>query len=310
MDVNRVVTLRGASNKIRPTGDRKAFEALSYTFILLVTILCLLPFWLVIIGSFTSEAEIYQRGYSLWPHEFSLEAYKTAFKYPAKVLRAYGVTVSITVIGTMLSLLFTALCGYALQREDFKSRGFFTMFIFFTMLFGGGLVPWYLLITNYLKLKDTYLVLILTQLVNVYFVILMKNFMKTVPKALIEAAKIDGAGEFFTFFRIVLPLAKPALASIGMFTALNYWNEWRTGMLFLQNDELFPLQYYLYRLLNSMEFLKNATVPMSSEISSLSFPSESLKLAMTVIATGPIILLYPFLQKYFVKGITIGAVKG
>lgn len=295
---------------IRKTRDRKAFEILSYSFITLVTVLCLLPFWLVVVGSFTSEAEIYQHGYSLWPQEFSLEAYNTAFKYPEKVIRAYGITVSITVLGTFLSLLFTSMCGYALQREDFRSRGFFTMFVFFTMLFGGGLVPWYLLITNYLRLKDTYWIMILTQLVNVYFVILMKNFMRTVPKALVEAAKIDGAGEFYIFFRIVLPLAKPALASIGMFTALNYWNEWRTGMLFLQDSDLFPLQYYLYRLLNSVEFLKSSTVPMSSEISSLSFPSESLKLAMTVIATGPIILLYPFLQKYFVKGITIGAVKG
>ena len=295
---------------IRKTRDRKAFEILSYSFITLVTVLCLLPFWLVVVGSFTSEAEIYQHGYSLWPQEFSLEAYNTAFKYPEKVIRAYGITVSITVLGTFLSLLFTSMCGYALQREDFRSRGFFTMFVFFTMLFGGGLVPWYLLITNYLRLKDTYWIMILTQLVNVYFVILMKNFMRTVPKALVEAAKIDGAGEFYTFFRIVLPLAKPALASIGMFTALNYWNEWRTGMLFLQDSDLFPLQYYLYRLLNSVEFLKSSTVPMSSEISSLSFPSESLKLAMTVIATGPIILLYPFLQKYFAKGIALGAVKG
>jgi putative aldouronate transport system permease protein len=295
--------------RIAVSGDRRAFEIVSYTFIIIVTILCLLPFWLVIVGSFTSEAEIYQRGYTLWPQQFSLEAYKTAFKYPVKVFRAYGITVSSTALGTLLSLLMTAMCGYALQREDFKSRGFFTMFVFFTILFGGGLVPWYLLITNYLKLRDTYLVLLLTQLVNVYFVILMKNFMKTVPKALVEAAKIDGAGEFYIFFHIVLPLAKPALASIGMFTALNYWNEWRTGMLFLQNDELFPLQYYLYRLLNSVEFLKSSTLPMSSEVSSLSFPSEGLKMAMTVIATGPIILLYPFLQKYFVKGITIGAVK-
>ena len=239
-----------------------------------------------------------------------MEAYELAFRYPDRVFRAYGITVSITVIGTFLSLLITSLCGYALQREDFKSRGFFTMFVFFTMLFSGGLVPWYLLITNYLHLKDTYWVMLLTQLVNVYFIILMKNFMKTVPKALVEAAKIDGAGEFYTFFRIVLPLVKPALASIGMFVALNYWNEWRTGMLFLQDDHLFPLQYYLYRLLNSVEFLKNATTAMSSNITSMSFPSESLKLAMTVIATGPIICLYPFLQKYFVKGITIGAVKG
>lgn len=297
-------------NGVAVSADRKAFNFLAYFFIIFVTILCLLPFWLVVIGSFTAESEIFSRGYSLWPHEFSMEAYELAFKYPDRVFRAYGITVSITALGTFLSLLITSLCGYALQREDFKSRGFFTMFVFFTMLFSGGLVPWYLLITNYLHLKDTYWVMILTQLCNVYFIILMKNFMKTVPKALIEAAKIDGAGEFYTFFRIVLPLVKPALASIGMFVALNYWNEWRTGMLFLQDDTLFPLQYYLYRLLNSVEFLKNATTAMSSNISSMDFPSESLKLAMTVIATGPIILLYPFLQKYFVKGITIGAVKG
>lgn len=297
-------------NGVAISGDRKAFNILAYAFILFITVLCLLPFWLVVIGSFTAESEIFARGYSLWPHEFSLEAYDLAFKYPDRVFRAYGITVSITALGTFVSLLMTSLCGYALQRDDFKSRGFFTMFVFFTMLFSGGLVPWYLLITNYLHLKDTYWIMILTQLVNVYFIILMKNFMKTVPKALIEAAKIDGAGEFYTFFRIVLPLVKPALASIGMFTALNYWNEWRTGMLFLQEAELFPLQYYLYRLLNSVEFLKNATAEMGSNISSLTFPSESLKLAMTVIATGPIICLYPFLQKYFVKGITIGAVKG
>ena len=296
--------------KIRVTRDRKAFNIIAYTFIILVTIVCLLPFWLVIVGSFTAESEIFWRGYSLWPNEFSLEAYQLAFKRPDEVFQAYGITVSITVLGTFLSLLMTSMCGYALQREDFKSRNFFTMFIFFTMLFNGGLVPWYLLITNYLHLKDTYWVMILTTLVNVYYIILMKNFMKTVPKELIEAAKIDGAGEFYIFFRIVIPLVKPALASIGMFIALGYWNEWRTGMLFLQDKRLFPLQYYLYRLLNSVEFLKNSTMLVSAEISSLSFPSESLKLAMTVIATGPIVCLYPFLQKYFVKGITIGAVKG
>lgn len=297
-------------NGVALSGDRRAFNFLAYFSIILLTAICLLPFWLVVIGSFTSEAEIYARGYSMWPHEFSLEAYRLAFKYPDQVFRAYGITVSITALGTFVSLLMTSMCGYALQRDDFRSRNFFTMFVFFTMLFNGGLVPWYLLITNYLKLKDTYWVMILTLLVNVYFIILMKNFMKTVPKALIEAAKIDGAGEFYIFFRIVLPLVKPALASIGMFTALGYWNEWRTGMLFLQNNDLFPLQYYLYRLLNSVEFLKNATAAMGANVSNLTFPSESLKLAMTVIATGPIICLYPFLQKYFVKGITIGAVKG
>lgn len=258
MDVNRVVTLRGTSNKIRPTGDRKAFEALSYTFILLVTILCLLPFWLVIIGSFTSEAEIYQRGYSLWPHEFSLEAYKTAFKYPAKVLRAYGVTVSITVIGTMLSLLFTALCGYALQLRGLQKPWiFYDVYLLYHAVWRRtcAMVP-----------ADHQLLEAEGHLSGSDFDAACQRLFRDSHEKLHEdrskgadrGGKNRRRGEFFTFFRIVLPLAKPALASIGMFTALNYWNEWRTGMLFLQNDELFPLQYYLYRLLNSMEFLKNA----------------------------------------------------
>jgi len=298
------------ANRIRISRDRRMFNIVAYSIIIVITILCVLPFWLVIIGSVTSEKEILSNGYSLWPKQFSLEAYQTALQRPDRVLNAYGITISITVIGTFTSLLITSMCGYALSREDFRCRNYLTMFVFFTMLFSGGLVPWYLLISNYLHLKDTYLVLILTNLVNVFYIILMKNFMRTIPKALVEAAKIDGAGEFYIFFRIVLPLMKSALASIGMFVALSYWNEWRTGMLFLQDSRLFPLQYYLYRLLSNVEALKNATVPLGAEVSNLSFPGESMKLAMTVIVTGPIILLYPFLQKYFVKGITIGAVKG
>ena len=219
------------TNGVYTSKDRRAFNILAYAFIILIAVLCVLPFWLVIVGSFTSEAEIYSRGYSLIPHEFSLEAYQMAFKYPDRVLRAYGITVSITALGTFLSLLITSMCGYALQRDDFKSRGFFTMFVFFTMLFSGGLVPWYLLITNYLKLKDTYLILILTQLVNVFYVILMKNFMKTVPKALIEAAKIDGANAWQCFWRIKFPLIAPTtvyvlltsviFAAERAFTAIN-----------------------------------------------------------------------------------------
>ena len=143
-------------NGVALSGDRRAFNFLAYFSIILLTVICLLPFWLVVFGSFTSEAEIYARGYSMWPHEFSLEAYRLAFKYPDQVFRAYGITVSITALGTFVSLLMTSMCGYALQRDDFRSRNFFTMFVFFTMLFNGGLVPWYLLITNYLKLKDTY----------------------------------------------------------------------------------------------------------------------------------------------------------
>ena len=288
---------------------RKIFVAIAGAAVTLVALLCIFPFWMVVIGSLTPENEIYVRGYSLWPQTFSTEAYKLAFEDPGKILRSYLVTVGITGAGTAVSLFIVSMCGYVLQRPDFKSRNFFTMFVFFTVLFNGGLVPWYILMTNYLHLKDNYLALILPMMVNVFYLIIMKNFMRSIPGALIESAKIDGAGEFYIFLRIVLPLAKPALASIGMFIALNYWNDWRNGMLFMQDETMYPLQYYLYRLLSSLDFLKSAaasTIDLGDQV----FPSESFKLAMTVVATGPIIMLYPFVQKYFVKGITIGAVKG
>lgn len=288
---------------------RKVFTAVAGTIVVLVSLVCIFPFWMVVIGSFTPEHEIYAQGYSLWPESFSLSAYELAFEDPSKILRAYAVTVGVTAVGTILSLFLISMCGYVLQRKDFKSRNFFTMFIFFTVLFNGGLVPWYILMTNYLHLKDQFAALILPLLVNVFYLIIMKNFMRSVPSALIESAKIDGAGEFYIFIHIVLPLAKPALASIGMFTALNYWNDWRNGMLFMQEESMYPLQYYLYRLLSSLDFLKSAAAS-SVNLGNQVFPSESFKLAMTVVATGPIILLYPFVQKYFVKGITIGAVKG
>lgn len=288
---------------------RKTFVTVACVVILFISLLCIFPFWMVIVGSFTPENEIYVHGYSLWPRSFSTEAYKLAFEDPQQILRAYGVTVGITVTGTMVSLFIVSMCGYVLQRPDFKSRNFFTMFIFFTVLFNGGLVPWYILMTNYLHLKDNYLALILPLLVNVFNLIIMKNFMRSIPGALIESAKIDGAGEFYIYLRIVLPLSKPALASIGMFTALSYWNDWRNGMLFMQDSTMYPLQYYLYRLLSSLDFLKSAAAS-TVDLGDMVFPSESFKLAMTVVATGPIVLLYPFVQKYFVKGITIGAVKG
>lgn len=232
---------------------RKIFVAIAGAAVTLVALLCIFPFWMVVIGSLTPENEIYVRGYSLWPQTFSTEAYKLAFEDPGKILRSYLVTVGITGAGTAVSLFIVSMCGYVLQRPDFKSRNFFTMFVFFTVLFNGGLVPWYILMTNYLHLKDNYLALILPMMVNVFYLIIMKNFMRSIPGALIESAKIDGAGEFYIFLRIVLPLAKPALASIGMFIALNYWNDWRNGMLFMQDETMYPLQYYLYRLLSSLD---------------------------------------------------------
>ncbi len=293
--------------KIRP--DNLLFSIIGYLMIISVAILCVLPFILVVSGSFTKESAIYQYGYTLIPKVFSLEAYKLVFKSPDSILRAYGVTAFVTVVGTAIGLFLTALTGFVLSRKDFRSRNFFSFYFYFTTLFSGGLVPWYMLIYKYLNLKNNYLAMILPLLFNVFYIIIMRSFIQEIPEALSESAKIDGASEFTIFMKIILPLTKPALATIGLFIALRYWNDWYNAMLFIQSETRYPLQFFLYRLLSSLQFAKQAASMGATSII-IELPSESFKLAMTVVVTGPIIFLYPFLQKYFVKGITIGAVKG
>jgi len=285
------------------------FSAAGYTVLILVALLCLLPFIMILSGSFTTESKIVSSGFSLIPSQWSLEAYKTVFKNPTQILNGYMVTIFVTVVGTAFSLFLTAMTGYVLTKKELKTRNIFSFFFYFTTLFSGGLVPWYLLIHKYLGFSNNIFVLIVPYLLNVFYIIIMRSFMKSIPEALFESAKIDGAGEFRIFIRIALPLAGPALATIGLFIALVYWNDWYLGMLFIDNKSLYPLQLTLYNILNSIQFLKTITGNMSSTIST-QLPTESLKLAMTVVATGPIVILYPFLQRFFVKGLTIGAVKG
>lgn len=295
--------------KRRLTWDRAVFSAAGYTVLILVALLCLLPFIMILSGSFTAESKIVSSGFSLIPSQWSLEAYKTVFKNPTQILNGYMVTIFVTVVGTAFSLFLTAMTGYVLTKKELKTRNIFSFFFYFTTLFSGGLVPWYLLIHKYLGFSNNIFVLIVPYLLNVFYIIIMRSFMKSIPEALFESAKIDGAGEFRIFIRIALPLAGPALATIGLFIALVYWNDWYLGMLFIDNKSLYPLQLTLYNILNSIQFLKTITGNMSSTIST-QLPTESLKLAMTVVATGPIVILYPFLQRFFVKGLTIGAVKG
>ena len=298
---------------MKKSKDIKAFNILSYTLIALVALICLIPFLMVIIGSFTSEKEIIANGFSFFPKELSLEAYKTALKEPMAILRAYGVTASLTVIGTAIGLFIVAMTAYVLQRKDFKWRNKVSFFFYFTTLFSGGLVPWYILMVKYLGLKDSYLSLLLPPLLSVFNIIIMKSYMSGIPQALTESAKIDGAGDFTIFIKVILPLVKPALATIGMFIALGYWNDWYNSMLFINNENLYSLQYYLYKIVNNIEAYKTILAQAgggASLGSAISMPSESLKMALTIIVTGPIILVYPFIQKYFVSGVTIGAVKG
>lgn len=288
--------------------DLTLFNILGYTLVSLAAIASILPLILLISGSFTAEADISRFGYSLLPSHVSTAAYDLIFKYPADILRAYGVSILITVVGSGLGLIVTTMAAYVLNRPEFRYRNGFTFYFYFVTLFNGGLVSTYIFVIRYLHLKNSFLALILPLLVNVFYLLIMRSFMKSIPESIIESAKIEGAGEFFIFHKLVLPLAKPALATIGLFLALDYWNDWSNAMLYITDYRKFPLQYMLYSMLSSTEAMSRISTASSVPLSQM--PSQSLKLAMAVVATGPIILAYPAVQKYFVKGITVGAVKG
>ena len=296
------------SNKIKLTSSRIVFNIISYVFITLLAALCVLPFVMLISGSFSSEQAIRFNGYSILPQEFTTEAYGVIFKSPEKVLRAYGVTIFITAVGTILGLFLLTMTAYVISRQDFKYRNKISFFFYFTTLFNGGMISTYIFYIQYLHLKDNFLALILPGIMNVFYLLIMRSFVNTVPTALIESAKIDGAGEFRIFVRSVLPLLKSGLATIGRFRALGYWNDWYNAMLYMNTETKFPLQYMLYNMLQKQQALAAIASQVGIKVENL--PSNSLKLAMAVVATGPIILFYPFVQKYFVKGITIGSVKG
>lgn len=293
---------------MRTEKETLIFRTIGYAFITLLSVLGLLPFLLVLSGSITSENSIYVDGYTLIPKSISFEAYKVLFKAPEQIFSSYFITIMLTVIGTTFGLFITSMTAYVLYRKDFKYRNKFAFYFYFTTLFSGGLTPFYIMIVKTLHMKDSFLAMLLPPLLSVWYILIMRNFMKSIPDSILESAKIDGVGDFMLFIRIVIPLAKPGLATIGLFIALNYWNDWYQAMLFIENSKLYPLQYFLYRMINSGDFADN--VVAAAKVSSVSMPRESMKLAMTVVATGPIIFAYPFVQKYFVKGLTIGAVKG
>lgn len=288
--------------------DRRAFNLVSYVLLTALTLFCFVPFLLIISGSFTSQNSILVDGYRLFPKEFSLEAYQFLLKAPGDLVHAYGVTIFVTVVGTLASLLVTSMAAYVLSSQDFKYRNALSFFFYFTTVFGGGLVPWYIFNIKYLHFKNSYISLILPTLVNVTYLLILKSYMRNIPEAVFESARLDGANDWTIYSRIAMPLAKAGLATVGLFIALNYWNDWYAAMLYIDDSHMYPLQYYLNDILNKSQGMMAAAA--RAGIPAAQVPSEPVKLAMTVVATGPIVLLYPFLQKYFVKGVTIGAVKG
>jgi len=293
---------------MKMTNDKLLFNAAGYIAVTVFSVLCLLPFILVISSSLTSETYIIQNGYTLIPQDISLEAYRLALKNPAAILKSYGLTIFVTAVGTALSVFLCTMTGYVLQRKDFLWRNKISFYLFFTMLFNGGLVPWYILIVQYLHMKNTVFALFVPSLISVWNILLVKGFMRGIPYEMTESAKIDGAGDFHIFISIILPVSKPVVATIGLFTALMYWNDWFASLLFITNPDLYTLQYFLYRLAGSVQALRMVMDKAGIVVDTL--PVESMKMALTVIVTGPIIFLYPFVQRYFVKGLTIGSVKG
>ena len=242
----------------------------------------------------------------MWPSKFSLDAYRLIFK-TSTVFDAYKVTIFVTVAGTLLSLIFTAALAYALCVKSFRLRNTISMYVYFTMLFSGGLVPTYLLISKYLNLSNTVWALILPALISPWNMFLMRNFFQEIPSSVIESAKLDGASEVKILFNIILPMSKPALATIGLFYALSYWNEWYRAMLYISKEKLFPLQYLIMTINRNMDY---ANTMAGQTTIDFALPTFTVRLATTVVTIGPIIFLYPFIQKYFVKGLNVGAVKG
>ncbi len=295
-------------NKIKLDISDKILRGSGYTLATIYALLCVFPFLLIVGSSFTSEASIRAYGVQLIPKEPTVEAYKMVIR-GGTIWASYALTITLTVVGTLVGLFVIAMTGYALSRKDFPFRNGISFYIYFTSLFSAGLAPTYLLMTQTYHLKDNYLAVLLPLLMSPWLVILMKNFVKDIPYEITESGKIDGAGDMQIFVQLILPMLKPALATIGLFLALGYWNEWYQSSLYLSsNVAVKPLQYNLYEIVNKVASLKQSVAGQYVSLSDI--PTESLKMATAVLATGPIVLLYPFVQKYFIGGLTVGAVKG
>ena len=289
-------------------------EAVMNVVLALFSLCCIIPFIFVVIISFSSEESIRTIGYSFWPMAWSTDTYAYAFEKLPQIWRSFFNSVLITGIGTVLSTLICVLYSYALYRPDFKYRNFFNFFSFFVMLFGGGLVPTYIISKQVLGLSENYAALIVPLLVIPFNIIVMRTFFKSsVPLELIEAATIDGSGEYSTLFRIVLPIAKPGIATIALLNALAYWNDWFQSLLYIrQNKVLQPLQALLMELQNNVEYLNRMIGQMGTAaiMEAQRAPNQTLRMALVVMIVVPIACAYPFFQRYIVAGLTIGSVKG
>lgn len=303
-----MMELEITKNKIKASMAERIGYIILYAIAAGIALLCLYPFLQVLISSFADEVTLTREGYKLFPSKLSLDAWKTLFAND-RIGRAYILTIGITVVGTIVCVLITAMAAYALSGKKLKYRNFFNFIYYLTMLFSGGLIPYYIVVSNYLHLTDNLLVYILPFAFNVWNMFLLRNFFNEIPEEIIESAYLEGAGEWCTAFRIVLPLSLPALATVSLFTAVSFWNEWMTSLLFINNPDFYTLQYIIVQMVNSISAASDLGAS-GLPTGVLSVPSNTLRLATAIATIGPIILLYPFLQKYFVAGLRVGGVKG
>lgn len=295
------------------TSNERHFQLGLNIVMAVITIIAVLPIILLVVSSFTSNTYITQHGYSFFPAEWSLEAYAYLWTERAQIFNSYFITIIVTLIGTTVGLFITLLYGYALSIPEFPGRSFFAFYVFFTMLFNGGLVPTYIMYTRYLQVKNTIWGLIIPSLLmNAFNVILIRTYIQgNIPYSLTEAAQIDGAGRFTIFFRVVLPLAKPIVATVGLFIGVAYWNDWMNGLYYVTDTNLYSIQQLLNNMIKNIEYLsKNANSAVNISGIANGIPSATVRMAIAVIGILPILIIYPFVQKYFVRGIAIGAVKG
>lgn len=279
------------------------------TLLTIFALSCLLPFIFVIIVSFTDEKSIIEQGYSFIPKHWSMSGYEYLYHLKDQIFQSLFITLFITVVGTFFNVMFTTLYAYAISRKTFRYRRFFTMVALVTMLFSAGVIPTYIVMTTFLNLKDTVAALILPMLLSPFNIMVMRSFFKkTIPESIIESARIDGASEWRIFYQICLPLTLPGIATIALFTALAFWNDWYNALLYIQSDNLVPLQYLLMKIQSNLDYITQ-NMSAGAQVSDVSVPREATRMAIVVLSTLPIACLYPFFQRYFVKGLTIGGVK-
>ena len=285
------------------------FKAIALILTTGLSLACIIPFWLTISISLTEDTALRTHGYGLIPAEFSTEAYEYILHNGQQIIRSYGVTIFITVFGTILGILIMTMLAYALSRPNFPWRRHFSFLVFFTMLFNGGLVPSYLINTKLLHLGNTFWVYVFPGCISAWNIIVMRTFFQGLPEALVESAKVDGASELRIFFQIILPLSKPCIASLAFMLAVTTWNNWNTSLIYIRDAELYSLQYMLQKILREVEFVEKMAAE-TGMLADYETPTEAMRYATAILAAGPILVIFPFFQKYFTKGLTIGAVKG